>query len=280
MILIADGGSTKTSWIAVDENYNKLFDVVTKGLNPAVFEEEVIINRLIECNEIYYERTKVKKIFFYGAGCGTEKPKQNLRKVFEELFKNAEITIEEDTVAAIYAVTTDPAIVCILGTGSNCTLFDGKNVIQKIDSLGYSIMDDASGNHFGRILLRDYYFHKMPEGLAKKFASEYDLNADTIKMNLYKKENPNTYLAGFCKFLIENKNTVYSQKVLKTGLKTFIENQILQFEEAKTLPVHFIGSIAHFLEDEIKEIFSEYGLNFGRIQRHPIIGLVDYHRNN
>ena len=33
----------------------------------------------------------------------------------------------------------------------------------------------------------------MPTELALKFENEYDLSADTVKENLYKNDNPNTY---------------------------------------------------------------------------------------
>jgi N-acetylglucosamine kinase-like BadF-type ATPase len=46
------------------------------------------------------------------------------------------------------------AIVSILGTGSNCSYFDGKELHQKVQSLGYIIMDDCSGNVFGKELIR------------------------------------------------------------------------------------------------------------------------------
>ena len=46
--------------------------------------------------------------------------------------------------------------------------FDGSNIEQKVISLGYILMDDASGNYFGRQLLRDYYFNKIPNITAKK----------------------------------------------------------------------------------------------------------------
>jgi hexokinase len=56
--------------------------------------------------------------------------------VFQEFFPNAEVVVKEDTYAAAYATnpTNDKAIVCILGTGSNCSYFDGKELIQKVQS--------------------------------------------------------------------------------------------------------------------------------------------------
>ncbi len=277
MILIADSGSTKTNWIAIDTNGNELFKANTKGLNPAVFSEQILTNRIKDCKTLISSQNEVDVIHFYGAGCGTKTPKVILHNVLINIFPNAKIHIKEDTLAAVNSVTTEPAIVCILGTGSNCSFFDGKKTHQKIASLGYSVMDDASGNYFGRILLRDYFFHKMPTEFATNFAKNYNLDADDIKKHLYKKENPNTYLANFSHFLVQNKNSKYAQNVILTGIRLFIKNQILQFKNCTDLPIHFIGSLAFFLQDEIKILFKEYNLKLGKIERHPINGLVNYH---
>jgi len=278
MILVADSGSTKTNWIALDENGKTFFKIDTKGLNPAVFPKKTLYNRIVKKSELYKIKKEVKKIFFYGAGCGTETAKGYLKDVFEDIFSNAEIEIYEDTIAAVKSLQTDqPGIVCILGTGSNCSYFDGKETHQKIISLGYIIMDDASGNYYGKQIIRDYYYHKMPKDLATKFENNYDLSPDTIKERLYKEDSPNTYLAGIGRFLIENKDSDYAQNVIKNGLRSFVENQILQFDESKNIPIHFVGSIAHFLKDEIVEVFKEYDLELGKIVRHPITTLAKSH---
>ncbi len=276
MILVADSGSTKTNWIALTKQGEFYFQIDTPGLNPAVFSQETLTSRIESKEELIDIKDKVEEIHFYGAGCGTQTARNDLQSVFEKIFVNAEINIAEDTYAAAKSIRTDkPGIVCILGTGSNCSYFDGENLHQKIVSLGYILMDDASGNYYGKQLIRDYYFHKMPKDLAEKFEATYDLSADIIKERLYKQDNPNTYLAQFGRFLIENKNCEYSQRVIKQGLRSFIENQILQFEQSKTVPVYFVGSIAHFLMQEIVEVFEEYHLELGKIVRHPIITLAE-----
>jgi len=281
MILVADSGSTKTNWIALTSEGENYFRIDTKGLNPAVFPKETLYDRIISKSELNEIRNKVKKIYFYGAGCGTKTASNYLNEVFKEIFENADIEIYEDTIAAVKSLQTDtPGIVCILGTGSNCSYFDGKETHQKIVSLGYVIMDDASGNYYGKQLIKDYYFHHMPVEFAEAFEKKYDLSPDYIKENLYKKENPNTYLAEVGRFLIENKTSDYAQKVIKKGLRLFVENQILQFEESKTSPIYFVGSIAHFLHDEIVEVLDEYDLKLGKIVRHPILTLAHYHAKN
>jgi N-acetylglucosamine kinase-like BadF-type ATPase len=281
MKLVVDSGSTKTDWIALDNDGNVLFESKTLGLNPQVLTEYIIEERIINNFQLYQSRKEVTHLYFYGAGCGTQPPVDLISRVFKEIFINAELIIKEDTYAAAHSVAkaNESSIVCILGTGSNCSFFDGVKLHQRVTSLGYVLMDDASGNYFGRQLLRDYYFNRIPKELAEKFNNEYDLGDEVIKDNLYKKPNPNTYLATFAKFLIQNKDHKYAQKLIRKGLKLFIKNQILQFEEASSVPVHFVGSISFYLEKELRKAMKSYNLQVGEIIKKPIEGLVKYHQS-
>jgi hypothetical protein len=44
-------------------------------------------------------------------------------------------------------------------------------------SLGYTLMDDASGNYYGKQLIRDYYFKKMPQTIRLAFEHKYNLRS-------------------------------------------------------------------------------------------------------
>lgn len=265
MILIVDSGATKADWIALSESGEKLFFTQTLGLSPEVLTEEIIVERITNNYELYKSRKEVTKLYFYGAGCGTQRMRTFLGEIFQPFFENAEIAIKEDTYAAVYATIGSGAksVVCILGTGSNCCMWDGEKLIQKVESLGYILMDDCSGNYFGRQLLRDFYFNKFPEDLAQKFNATFELDADVIKNHLYKLPNPNTYLATFAKFLIENKDEPYCQELIAKGMQLFIDNFIKQFEEAPQIPVHFVGSIAFYLQEELKTMLQKNGLSAG-----------------
>ena len=282
MKLLVDSGSTKADWISIDEAGKILFTTQTLGLNPEVLVKEEIISRLNDRFDLSLNRESVSHLFFYGAGCGTDRMKDFLHGVFQEYFPNAAIVVHEDTYAAVYATTpkNEKAIVCILGTGSNCSYFDGNILHQKVQSLGYIAMDDCSGNQFGRQLIRDYYFGKMPAALAKKFEKAHDLDADVIKHNLYKEPNPNAYMATFAKFLIQNKDEEYCQKLVRKDMQVFVENYITQYENCKEVPVHFIGSIAFYLKEELKEVLEFNGLTIGNVLRRPIDGLIQFHLLN
>ena len=280
MILVVDSGSTKTDWFAVDEKGKVLFSTQTLGLNPQVLSSVILKERIINNFDLYQNRDHVSYLYFYGAGCGVKSPQLRIRKVFDEIFTKSKIIIKEDTYAAVYATSkpNEKSIVCILGTGSNCTYFDGNEIEQRVDSLGYVLMDEASGNFFGKQLIRSYYFNSMPKKLAIEFEREYNLTPDSIKENIYRKENPNAYLATFSRFLIKHKDNAIFQEIIENGLERFINHQILQFDNAKEVPIHFIGSISFFLENEIKIALKNKGLMMGRLVKRRIDELVKYHK--
>ncbi len=282
MILIVDSGSTKSDWLAVDNNGNKLMEKVrTKGLNPAILTEKKLAKIINKSKELKTHKDIVTHVFFYGAGCGTENPRQLLKGVLQAIFSNAVIEVNEDTLAAVYATISHPkeaAVVCIMGTGSNCSYYDGDQLHQRVNSLGYTLMDDASGNYYGKQLIRDYYFNHMPENVKVAFGAKYNMESDFIKYNLYKQPNPNAYLASFAEFMFLQKDSEYTINLIKEGIRVFARNMIFQFkEELKTVPVHFAGSIAFFAQKEIREVAEEMGFTVGNFERRPIDGLVPFH---
>jgi N-acetylglucosamine kinase-like BadF-type ATPase len=282
MKLIVDSGSTKADWIAVDDEGKILFTTQTLGLNPEILEDDEIIERINDRFDLLQNKDKATHLFFYGAGCGTDRMRISLSQTFKKYFSNAIVDVREDTYAAVYATTPkgEQAIVSILGTGSNCSYFDGTVLHQKVQSLGYIIMDDCSGNVFGKELIRKYYFNKMPKELAAEFEKEYNVDPDFIKAKLYKEPNPNAYMATFAKFLIKHKDTEFCKKIIFKGMKSFVKNYIRQYDNYQEVPVHFVGSIAFYLKDELQITFDKYEMKLGNVLRRPIDGLIAYHVTN
>lgn len=282
MILVVDSGSTKCDWIFVDQNGNQLREKIrTPGMNPAILKEKKLTKILHKSEELMEIRNQVSHLYFYGAGCGTENPRMLLTQVLQFMFVNAEVEVQEDTMAAVRATLNhddEAAVVCIMGTGSNCSYYDGEKLHQRVKSLGYILMDHASGNYYGKELIRDYYFNKMPETIKIAFSSKYNLEADYIKYNIYKQPNANAYLATFAEFMFLNRDSDYVRNLIKEGIRKFTVNMIMQYrEELKDAPVHFAGSIAFFSKPEILEVAEEFGFKTGNFVRRPIDGLVKYH---
>ena len=281
MILIADSGSTKTDWILLDANKKELFRTRSLGLNPAILLEKELLKRLNSIEKIIKVKLEITEVYFYGAGCSSSKPIAVLKAILNTVFSNAKVYVKEDMLAAVYACTAKkPAIVCILGTGSNSCYYDG-NQVQNIGySLGYSIMDEASGNYFGKILLRDYFYNRMPELLKNQFTHDYDLDIDVVKNNLYLKPNPNKYLASFSKFMYPHKNDFYIEDLIQKGFEQYFKYQVLPYNKASGTPIYFIGSIAYYFRDILENVAKKNNLNITDVIQHPIDNLVKFHQEN
>ena len=281
MILIADGGSTKADWIAINSKKEEAFRVRTLGLNPAVVPEVELENRIVNMFQLMQIKEEVAEIFFYGAGCGTPIPTAILKNTLETIFVNATVVVAEDLLAAVYAATgKDPAVVCILGTGSNSCYFDGKDLHMLAPSLGYILMDEASGNYFGKKLIVDYFYKKMPNDIRSKFEKEFDLDADHLKKYIYREANPNMFLATFAKFMFDFKEEKYVKRLIKKGFQEFFKYRILPYHLGQETPIYFIGSIAHYFRDVLEKVAAKNNLKITGVIQRPIDDLVAYHKHN
>jgi N-acetylglucosamine kinase-like BadF-type ATPase len=277
MLLIADSGSTKCDWILYKNEKEAPVRIRTKGLNPVILSKKALKEIIINSLELTNYKDLVTSIHFFGAGCGTEKNKCKIDVVLTSFFKNAIATTEEDIMAAVYATTIEPAVVCIIGTGSNCCYYNGNIIEVKTPALGYLLMDEASGNYFGKELIKAYYYGKMPEELEFLFKKQFNLKEKSLIRKLYHSSTPNKYLAEFARFLFENEEYPFIKKLLIEGITKFVENHVLQYkEELKKVPLHFVGSIAYHAKDYIEEVLNKKGLKAASFIRRPIDNLANH----
>jgi N-acetylglucosamine kinase-like BadF-type ATPase len=279
MIAIADSGSTKTDWVILDQNHRELFRTNTIGFNPYHIDAGTIESEIKKNEDLNKVSNQIRNVYFYGAGCSADFLKETVKNGFKNYFSNAEILVDHDLLAACYAVYRGkPAIVCILGTGSNACYFDGKSLKEATPSLAYILGDEGSGNHMGKKLLHAYFTKKMPKYLADKFHETYHLTISELNVNVYQKPLANAYLASFSKFVHEYKNETFIQNLIYTSMHDFFENQVIPNPEARFSEVNFIGSVAHYYEDIIRSVAADFHLEVGQIVRKPIDNIVDYHK--
>ncbi|MBG7631377.1 MAG: N-acetylglucosamine kinase [Bacteroidetes bacterium] len=280
MLLIADSGSTKCDWVLFKDKVQEPIKIRTKGLNPSILKKEVLLEVISNSKELIKYKSEIKTVYFFGAGCNTKNSIHVIENLFSSIFINAIAIVKEDTMAAVWATTNKPAVVCILGTGSNCCYYDGENIQLKVPAMGYLLMDEASGNYFGKELLKSYYYNQMPMELKKSFESEFSLGENEVIENLYHSKTPNQYLAEFAKFLFQHKEEALIDKIIREGISKFIDNNILQFkEELKTVPLNFVGSIAFYAQDYIMEALKERGLRASRFVKRPIENVIHKIKN-
>ena len=275
MILIVDSGSTKTTWCVV--GLDKSADTyITEGINPFLLGSDEILH-LME-SELTFPRTDISKIWFYGSGCGIADKNKMVHDVLSQFFKAPEIHVNSDLLATVHALCSkQPGIACILGTGSNACYFDGRDIIQFVPSLGYVLDDKGSGCALGKKLLTDIFKKQLPEDIRKIFFDTYNVTAGEILDNIYCKPFPNRYMAQFAKFIAAHVNYPEIRALANNCFREFFQRNIVQYEVAKKLPIHFTGSIAFHFCEILKETAGEFGLTVGKIMKEPMPGLIAYH---
>ena len=277
MIFIIESGSTKSDWVLVDDKSKQTF-YNTIGFNPYFHSAEFVSSEIKKNKEIIGHVSSVKKIFFYGAGCSSEKMNNKIEKGIQSVFKDAEIFVEHDLLACAFATYEgEPGISCIIGTGSNSCHFDGVNLNEEVPALGYVLGDEGSGSYFGKFLLSSFLYHKLPTDLLKDFQDTYALTEADIVSGVYQKESPNVFIASFMPFVVKHKKHKFFNDVLVKGLQHFMEVHVCCYKDYLDTPVHFVGSLSVLLEDELRIAADNLGIEIRSVTAKPIQNLVDYH---
>ncbi len=279
MIAIVDGGSTKCDWVILENTGKVSQKTESVGFNPNIISADLIPQEIEKNPHLFLIKNQLDYVYFYGSGCGTAENALLVETQLQKVFPYAKVTVKEDLTAAAYAAYKGkPAIVCILGTGSNSCYFDGKSVRRDLPSLGFLIGDEGSGSAIGKHLVRRFFMKKLPQDLHQEFVETYHLTIDDAIKNMYHNPRANAYLAEFNKFVIQRKQHPYFQNMVFDEMKNFFEYQVLPYEEAREAEINFIGSIAYYYEDVLRAAAAELNLTVGHIVQKPIESLVEFHQ--
>ena len=278
MVLICDAGTTGCDWLLLNQDGNKEINRFNNpGINPTYQSRTTIHSSLLSNEDLIKVSQDVQEIYFFGSGCGMPASQEKVKMVLKEIFTHArDICVKGDVEGAVYASVSGPGVVGILGTGSNICYYDGAQIHLKIPSLGFHVMDQGSGNAIGRRLLQAYYFNQMPTDVSKLFAASYNLEVERVKKDLYSVENVSRYLAGYARFLFENKDNDYLKRLLKECIEGYFNTSVSAYlAEAKMSSLNMVGSIASLSKDIITELCQDRGIQVGNIVAHPIDRLAD-----
>ena len=278
IILIADSGSTKSDWLAIDEAGNELVNFSTMGFNPYFHSSNFVEQKLSSQTEVMKIALNVGKVFFYGAGSSSQEMCSIIEEGLRRVFSQAEIHVDHDLNGAAFSTWSGvPAITCILGTGSNSCFFDGSTVFEEVPSLAYILGDEGSGSWFGKRLLRAFLYKKLPQSIHDDFVSEYGFTVTDINKKVYTEKNPNVFLASFMKFIAKHRDADMVKTWLQDGFGAFLDVHVACFENYQQVPVHFIGSVAFHFSDDLCLACEKRGIQMGNLIKKPIEGLAKYH---
>lgn len=280
MILIADSGSTKTHWclMAANGQTNEFF---TDGINPFYQTSDAIKNSV--SNQLLPQMAhlmwagKVTRIFFYGAGCTPEKIPV-LVYALESVFKSAQVDVYSDMVgAACGLLGHGEGVACILGTGANSCLWNGREIVKNVPALGFILGDEGSGAVLGKRLVADLLKNQLNDELKEKFLKQYGITAADIIENVYRKPFPNRYLASLSRFCAENIGNPLIYKLVYDHFDYFAKRILTQYP---ALPVGFIGSIAYYYQEVLKKVLADNGFETAQILQSPMEGLKEFHKSD
>lgn len=276
--LIADSGSTKTAWKLIT-NSGEVKNIKTSGINPFFRTEDDIFEEL---SQTLFPETgnDIHEIHFFGAGIVNAEKGDIIRRALNRMYPEATVETTSDVLGAAKALFGDEAgIACILGTGSNACLYDGKQIAIGISPLGFILGDEGSGAVMGRRLLGDYFKEVMPARLRGEFDKRFGLTREEALNRVYRTEKPNQFLAHFVPFLSEHNQSAYCQEFVQQNFMEFFERNVTKLPSFSRYKIGFVGSVAFYFSEILKNSASYYGYEDIIIVKDPIDGLETYYKS-
>ena len=277
MKLIADGGSTKTDW-AVAEEGMVMQRIVTQGINP-FHQDERLIARILSEELISQLAFPIDSISFYGAGC-TPEMSPKLQGVLRRMFPHAgEIGAFGDLLAAARAVWGHKTgIVCILGTGANSGLYDGREIVMNTPPLGYILGDEGSGAALGKSFLNAIFKGFLPAEMRDDYLDWAGLTYADIISKVYRQPLANRFLASAARYIVLHLDNRALRELVKANFRQFFRRNIVQYHRCSpTVSLGAVGSIAWHFRELFSETAREEGYKPAKVIKSPIEGLVRFH---
>lgn len=279
MLLIADGGSTTAQWCLVSPEGN-LSRFETEGYNPHFVGKDHIVTSLGRALPAAMDPRAVLQVAFYGSGCMAGKDKV-MESALRAVFPHAAVQAQVDLLAAARALLGNEAgFAAILGTGTNTCLYDGRQITQNVDSLGYMLGDEGSGSYIGKKLLADYLRGQMPEEMETAFSAWIGLSFDDIFDRIYTQPLPNRFCAEVTRFAGNYIGHPYARGVVKAAFEDFFSGLVCKYPGYDRYSFNCLGSVAYFFSDILSEVAAAHGMRTGKIIRHSLDELIRYHLEN
>jgi len=275
MILIADSGSSKTDWQMVGSGTPV---VHTQGINPFHQTGETV--RCILHEELLPKVAAdgIDTIYFYGSGVRHEMEAVMTQLLAEAFPMAKKIRAHSDLLGAARALCgRSEGIAAILGTGANSCLYDGLRIVKNMPALGYILGDEGSGAVLGKRFLHALYSGALSEDLVFLFESETRLSLQEVIHRIYRQPMANRFLASMSEFIHRHIDNEELRLLVHENFADFFRVHIAGYLR-KELPVSFVGSIAWYYQDLLREVSEAQGYSLGTVLKSPLEGLLRYHQ--
>ena len=273
--LIAESSTTRTEWSLVDCG-EVLAHAFTSGLNPFFMSRREISHSIrLELPPEFFKR-RWSHVYFYGAGCSGPEKNKIIEASLVAQFKTP-VTVMSDLLGAARGLLVrEPGLACILGTGSNSCLYDGKEIVKNVPALGFILGDEGSGAALGRVFLGDALKGLAPQELTDAFFEKYKVTRAEVLDAVLNNPAATRNLRHYSFFLSEHLDNPYVHETIAREFRRFFERNVTQYDY-KSYPVSFVGSIATTYSEILLEVANSFGATVRKILLSSMPGLVAYH---
>lgn len=275
MKIIADSSTTRTEWVLVD-GHTVVERAFTSGMNP-YFQTRREISHCIrlELPETFFRR-RWDHVHFYGAGCSTAEKNKIMSSSLVAQFKTP-VTVESDLLGAARGLLVhEPGIACILGTGSNSCVYDGREISRNVPPLGFILGDEGSNAYIGKAFIADAIKGIAPAELAAEFFEHFAVTPNALIDEIFSSPLPSRALARYSRFLAEHTDNPYVYQLIYAAFMRFFSRNLSAYELG-TLPICFVGSTCVAYRDILEHAAADYGIKIAKAVRSSIPGLIEYH---
>lgn len=277
MKLIADSGSTKTDWCVMDGS-RVVQRMAGQGINPFQQSPPVILKTITD--DVVSKITcagDIDEVYFYGAGC-REEMKPMMRGVLPECFPGAvKVDVETDMLGAARALFADePGIACILGTGANSCMYDGKNITGNVPPLGYILGDEGSGAVLGKLFVNAMFKGGVSDAVRNGYLSESGLTLADIINRVYREPLPNRFLASMSLYVHRHLDDERVRRLVVDNFRNFFRRNVALYSH-DGYAVGCVGSMAYCYGSQLAEAARMEGFEVAKVLKSPMEGLVAYH---
>lgn len=274
---IAEAGATKTDWMRSDGVRLRLvgFNLEAEGGNAAARAHFAAVRKALTEAQWPWPKT----LYYYGPALHNAENQTTIRLVLQESFPEiGEIVVAHDLIGAARAAWgRERGIVCILGTGSNCALYDGEQIVQQRGGHGYLLGDEGSGADLGKHLLSALLHEELPEDLLAAFRAQYPQSPIDLRKEVYRAARPSAFLAGFAFFLSAQQGHPWVRALVRSRLEAFVQRTWKRWEPAE--PIRYVGGVAAAFAPLLAEVTQAANGIWAGVVHDPAEKLLQFHRS-
>lgn len=276
MKVIADSSSTRTEWVIVNDDVI-VEHAFTSGMNPYFQTRRELSHAIrLELPESFF-RHRWSHVYFYGAGCANQEKRKQMESSLVAQFRSP-VTVESDLLGAARGLWVRQAgLACIIGTGSNSCMYNGKEITKNIPPLGYILGDEGSSAYLGKIFLADVLKDLAPKELSRDFFEKHNVTHNMLMNEVYTGAMPSRSLARYGLFLADYLNKDYVYGIVYNGFRLFFERNVCAYDY-KSTSVGVVGSTAMKFQKVLEDVASDFGASLSKVIPASMPGLIQYHR--